>query len=81
MNITNLPAQSVDVIDCEPWVAIRNAIDYGWALPGEDVVSFADLIAAKNEVLDALMNADTPNLDKVLAVMAAHDPNMMNTEL
>lgn len=79
MDITKLPTQSIDAIIFDPLEAIQNAIHYGWALPGEDILSMEDLTEAKNEILDALMTANTPALDKVLAAMAAHDPDMEDT--
>lgn len=81
MDITMLPEQSREVITAEPWRAIENALDYGWAVPGDDVISSHDLMAAKNEILSALFNANTPALDRVLAAMAAHDPEMEDTNL
>lgn len=78
MDITKLPTQSIAVIEADPCASIQNAFDYGWAVP-DSVVQFDDLVKARHEIFKALKDANTPALDRVLAAMAAHDPEMEDT--
>lgn len=80
MDIKNLPTQSIAAIEADPCAAIQNAFDYGWSVP-DSVVQFDDLVKAHHEIFNALKNANTPALDRVLAAMAAHDPEMEDTNL
>lgn len=80
MDITKLSTQSIAVIEADPCAAIQNSFDYGWAVP-DSVVQFDDLVKAHHEIFKALKDADTPALDRVLAAMAAHDPEMEDTNV
>ena len=80
MNIRKLPYGSAEPMNNATLLSISNAFDYAWRID-ESELSYNTIMRAEEELRAALMAANTPNLDRVLAVMAAHDPKMMNTEL